>query len=48
LELWREIYDRTLANFYGRAVGDLDIEPINDQPFRAGVTLRQLPGLGTA
>jgi AraC-like DNA-binding protein len=48
LEMWRDIYDRTLADFYGRTVGHLDIEPINDQPFRAGVTLRSLPGLGIA
>jgi hypothetical protein len=40
LSMWREIYDRTIANF--------DIEPINNQPFRAGVTLRALPGLGVA
>ena len=40
LAMWREIYGRTIANF--------DIEPINDQPFRAGVTLRSLPGLGVA
>lgn len=48
LQMWREIYDRTLAEFYGRTVGHLDIEPLNDQPFRAGVTLRSLPGLGIA
>ena len=38
--MWREIYGRTIAKF--------DIEPINDMPFRAGVTLRSLPGLGIA
>jgi AraC-like DNA-binding protein len=48
LQMWRDIYDRTCADFYGRTVGHLDIEPINDQPFRAGVTLRSLPGLGIA
>src|SRR5438132_116122 len=36
LAMWREIYGRTIAKF--------DIEPINDMPFRAGVTLRLLPG----
>lgn len=40
LAMWREIYGRTIAKF--------DIKPINDTPFRAGVTLRSLPGLGVA
>jgi AraC-like DNA-binding protein len=40
LAMWREIYGRTIAKF--------DIEPINNMPFSAGVTLRSLPGLGVA
>jgi AraC-like DNA-binding protein len=40
LAMWREIYGRTIAKF--------DIEPINNTPFSAGVTLRSLPGLGIA
>jgi len=40
LTMWREVYGRTIAKF--------DIEPINDMPFRAGVTLRSFPGLGVA
>jgi AraC-like DNA-binding protein len=36
LEIWREVYSRHLFN--------LDIEPIGDEPFRADVVLRALPG----
>jgi AraC-like DNA-binding protein len=48
LAMWREVYDRELANFYGREVGSFDIEPLNDEPFCAAVTLRSLPGMGVA
>lgn len=40
LEMWREIYGRTIAKF--------DIEPLDDAPFHAEVTLSSLPGIGIA
>lgn len=40
LAMWREVYGHTVARF--------EIEPLNDAPFHADVTLRGLPGLGVA
>ncbi|RXH07622.1 AraC family transcriptional regulator [Bradyrhizobium guangzhouense] len=40
LELWREVYGRGIAN--------VEIEPLSDVPFRAGVTFDQLPNVGLA
>ncbi len=40
LETWREIFGRNVVN--------VDIEPIDDAPFHATVTFRQLPRLGIA
>lgn len=40
LATWREVY--------GRGIGNVDIEPIGDAPFRADVTFDLLPNLGIA
>jgi AraC-like DNA-binding protein len=48
LQMWCEAYECALASFYGREVGRLEIEPLDDRPFRAGITLRSFPGLGIA
>lgn len=40
IEAWR--------HFFGRAICDLDIEPLRDQPFQSRAVVRVLPGLGVA
>jgi len=40
LEMWREVYGRGIAN--------VDIEPLDDVPFRAGVTFDLLPNVSLA
>lgn len=40
IEAWRHLF--------GRAICDLDIEPLTDQPFHSRAVVRVLPGLGVA
>ncbi len=40
VEAWRHLF--------GRAICDLDIEPLKDQPFQSHAIVRVLPGLGVA
>src|ERR1700754_4637856 len=40
LEMWREVYGRGIAN--------VDIEPIGDDPFQAGVAFNLLPNVNIA
>jgi len=40
IEAWRHLF--------GRAICDLDIEPLTDQPFQSRAVVRVLPGLGVA
>jgi AraC-like DNA-binding protein len=48
LAMWRQVYEGMWREIYGTAITRFEVDPLNDAPFHAEVTLRGLPGLGIA